>query len=270
MDVRKPEESKLVFLPELGVHGDLFSRTKYRASVNHFRKHFTEAGRYMSRTEGGLGFSRQFSVRITADAGYRYSQSEVKFADQYRYDSHFISAGLGIRLPAGFSVDLNLDLSRIFHHDYLAWRISGDSVLIRGSDFKEDTGGSATLQILYQGRRIWGAQLTYQRVNSNSVTGRYRRIRLYAYLSGHIGPSGFYHLAGQYTFKQYRYKIDAVRVGYRDPETVPQNKIHLRLEQKIGTDLYGYVQLSYIRSESFFNREYYEKALLKAGVMYSL
>lgn len=270
LDTFFPEESKLLVNAELGYQYRLSSALFLHGQLSHFRKWFYyRAGSY-TWIDYDAFLQLSPSSRYSGWFGYRHRQKTLAATERFRFSEDSLELRGRYNITARLFLEGTVTGSHIIHSDFYAVGVVGDTDLVILGYPQEDRGMEGILHLRYWGKAIIGVQVEMANIHSNSAIGAFSSMSFHAYMSGQLGSSTFYHIVFRLIDKDYKSPDLGGESRYRDPEEAVQNLAHIRLEQVLGGNSIGYLQLSRLQNETIFNQRYYDKTMIEIGLKYEL
>ncbi len=269
LDAIFQDESKLIVNAELDFRYTLSRALHIMGNLSHFQKSFySHTGSYLW-TEYSTFLQYSPRSRYSGWLGYRYRKNTLEVKDRFRFGEDNFEFRGRYNINSKIFLESTITRSNIVHEDFNAVDVEDDTLLVPLGYPQNDTGVQGQLHLRYLGKKkIIGLQVGIGDVKSNSVIGEFNFISYYAYLSGQLGPSTFYHVVFRRVDKEYQYPALEGISEYRDPEEPVQNLTHIRLERALSGNSIGYVQISILKNETIFNQRYYDKTLIEFGIKY--
>ncbi len=269
LDAIFPGESKLIVNADLDFRYALFKSTYILGQLSHFQKSFyNHTGSYLW-TEYNTFLQFSPIPGYSGWLGYRHRKNTLEVKDRLRFGEDNFEFRGRYNINSKIFLESTITRSNIVHKDFNAVDVADDTILVPLEYPQNDSGVQGQLHLRYLGKKkIMGLQVGIGDVKSNSVIGEFNFISYYAYLSGQLGPSTFYHVVFRRVDKEYQYPALEGISEYRDPEEPVQNLTHIRLEQALSGSSIGYVQISILKNETIFNQRYYDKTMIEFGIKY--
>lgn len=270
LDARFIDESKLILNSDLTVQYQWVPNILIVSQFSYFQKSFYEQTRSHRWSEYNIYLQFLPHRKITANIGYFFRSTTFTSLGKFRFDEYSYEMRGKFQLNPRFSIETAAILGNITYKDFAAWDIENDTLLISLDVNQKDRLARNTIHFRYRGKIIYGLQLGFEWVNSNSAIGEYILVSYQGYFSGRVGETFFYHLVLQRVDKNYRYPDLSGISGYRDPEEKIQNRSYIQIERVMVKRRVVFIKVSLFENETILNQRYYDKTVIEVGIKYKL
>jgi len=259
-------DSKVVMNGELGGYHQIIQGYRFYAGLKTFQKlYFDDLQRTGRRTLSG-SLKRLKSQKMHQELGFRKTDFRIDFGTLFQYTDQKAFLNLTRQMGADFQAELSAQIGQIDYEDYPARLLSGDSLILSGSENQQDNTLMLGLHVKHLGKMIWGVAVNFEDINSNSAIEKSQIWSGKLYASGRLSDQVFFHIVLNGMKKFYAQTDIFEATLYRDPEENIQNQLHIQLERVMHPSRVLYIQYSYIKNETVFNHWFYDKNLIETGL----
>ena len=259
-------DSKVVVNGELGGHYRITPGYRFYVGFTTFQKLYFDDLQRTGRSTLSGSLKRLKSQKMHQELGLRRTDFRIDFGTLFQYTEQKVFLNLTRQMGADFQAELSAQIGRIDYEDYPARILSGDSLILSGSENQQDNTLMLGLHVKHLGKMIWGVAVNFEDINSNSAIEEAQIWSGKLYVSGRLSDQVFFHIVLNGMKKFYAQTDIFEATLYRDPEENIQNQLHIQLERVIHPSRVLYIQYSYIKNETVFNHWFYDKNLIETGL----